>query len=306
MKTTITSKDILIAEKHGNSFSELMRKYSMSEDQLEESIRKLFPSRRASNLINTFRKNDKKREDTMKKSRTSKQQDIQMSTKTSQNIPVVPEAIIVADEINDDNVDDLVATVEEVFAEHSKTYLEALQEKESSLIESLSEAERELEKLYGIRAEVTQKVQSLTAEVRELKATIEQKVSEVGELRDYSAEVRSQIVTSELDVAAIKKELLETQAAIKQVTITVLADGWFKFEPEDVKIPHVEVSDEELSVASAKFALDSRYGKLTFNGTRQLITLDKMIQELRKEHTNIEVQFEDDVLGGAWTAWKQD
>lgn len=296
---SITSKIILIAEKHGNTFSELMEKYSMSEDQVEDSIRKLFPPRRASNLISTFRKNDKKlQENTMKKSNKSKQ-----STNTSPIIPVVAEAIIVAD----DSVDDTVTTVGEVFEEHAKSKLEILQEKERSLTESLSEAERELEKLYGIRAEITQKVQSLTKEVRELKATIEHKVSEVGELKDYNEEVSNQIAVSELDVEAIKKELQETQEARmaeQVVIITVLADGWFKFEPETIKIPNVEVSSDELSEIFSTFILDPQFETISRKDIRQLIMLDKMIKTLENEHYDINVKFENYVLENAWMSWK--
>ena len=297
MRGSITSRDLLIAEKHGDSFSKVMKEYSMSQEQLEETIRKLFPKRRASNLIKTFRKNDK-------------HQEVEMSKKRQQEPKgeIYREEVDTVEETVPDNVDEIVAEIEESIMEQPKSKLEILQAKELSLSESLSEAERELEKLYGIRAEVAQKVQSLTDEVHELKATIEQKVAEVGELRDYSAEINNQIASSELDVNALKVALTETQEAInvaQVITITVLWTGWFKFEPEIIDIPKVEVSAKELSTTSAQFALDSQFENLTIKNIKQLILLDKMVQELNNKYQNINVQFNDDNLELAWISWKE-
>lgn len=299
------------ARKYHMSFSQLCEKYGLSDTELEQAIRNVYHKRKAEEMLKAFREQDEKQRKPKSKKTRSHDSEPAMAPEATvaPKLEIVHEAVIEVEEITPDNVDEVVSAVDALMAEPHKSTLELLQEKEKSLSESLSVAKSELDKLCGIKAEISQKLLNLTNEVRELKNTIEQKISEVGELRDYSAEVKNQITVAELDVAALKKELVETQEAIKVeqlVTITVLADGWFKFEPAAVDIPKVEVSAEELSTAAAKFASDSQFENLTLKNIRQLLLLDKMVQELGSAHSNIVTQFEEDHLGIAWMTWKQE
>ena len=299
------------AKKYHMSYSQLCEKYGLSDEELEQAIRNVFHQKKADEMIRIFREQDEKtRKPKAKKIQSHNSEPI--SPKASKTAVVSePEiahmGIIEVDEITDDNVGDIVAAIDAVMADKPKSKLELLQEKEHSLSESLSIAQSELDKLCGIKADISQKLLSLTNEIRNLKNTIEQKISEVGGLRDNSTEVNNQIAVAELDVEALKKELIETQASIKiemPVTITVLVDGWFKFDPEFIEIPKVEVSAEELSIAAAEFAGDTHFENLTIKNIRQFLLLDKMYKALNAEHPNINLVFNDENLGFAWTNWK--
>lgn len=263
----LTSKDIRLAVKHGNTISELMEEYGFShEEELFSTIGKIFTKGTdAAKIISAIKKNSKKN----KPSRESKQSIPTFATSTSEDptesvnsqgtVEVLPvETHLAEDPTSSESISSLEAEEQELSQQ-----LMVLETTHKGLVSCHLASKKELLRMQRILAEMQRLIaehqKNLTCELQKIQKTSD-------EMAKVSQEAKS--ISSRLKVVRAKLEEL------KKISIFVYANG--NLELENGEIPHSVCSEEALNSKFTELVLWPRAKEFSVT-LKDLTTVAKLL-----------------------------
>ena len=279
-KKLTTVADFDAANRYHASFEELCTRNGATEEEMEKTIRSLYPGRRADDMLHSLKKRDQRRG-------KGKKNRVQKGPSPSPENPIA-------------NVDTAAVNNNSV----ANPKLQALLDKKSECERLLADARSKLAEHESLRDQYSSRIEGLNILVSQMQETIEKTITEVLELRNNFNFVNNFITEDQNSIAQLEQEDTELDTAIaaaREINVSVSSDWEVSIPVDGFENPlKGEAPDEEISKLSAALARDARFKKLTLGDLQNIILLNRTIEGLVKVYPTINIAFENDIVGLAW------